>query len=177
MRYLNLSELPATHYLLRNFPFAAPVSVGPTLAITDPSPTAIVLLKLVCNHTKALRVCRDCDKVDRAIKLVITNIMTKVYFQKLWNDTYKMLEYEDIQAMEMALKTPKNNETHFGDFVAQIKDNQEAVASQNTNTNKKIVSIAYTLVFKLGFYPLKFKEWRLKVAADKTWNNFKNRFL
>ena len=78
--------------------------------------------------------------------------------------------------MEMALKTPINRETHFGGVVAQIKDNQEAVASQNPNTNKEIVSIAYTLLFKLGFYHLKSKEWRLKVAADKTWNNFKVKF-
>ena len=125
LRYLILSELSATYYLLRNLPFAAPVSVGPTLAITDTSPTAIVILKLVCNHADTLRVCQECDKVDRAIKRVITDIMPKVYFQKLWNhhtgyatvssldilthlhDTYKMLEYEDIRAMEMALKTPK----------------------------------------------------------------------
>ena len=39
------------------------------------------------------------------------------------HDTYKILEYEDIQAMEMALKTPINRETHFGDVVAQVKDN------------------------------------------------------
>ena len=68
--------------------------------------------------------------------------------------TYGMLEDEDIQAIDTTLKAPINGETHFKDFVAQIEDNQEAVATQNMYTTGQILSIAYTLVFKVGFYPL-----------------------
>ena len=61
------------------------------------------------------------------------------------------------QAIDTALKVPISGETHFGDFVAQIKDIQEAVSTQNPYTTRKILSIAYTLVFKVCFYPLGFK--------------------
>ena len=44
---------------------------------------------------------------------------------------YGMLKDEDIQAIYVALNTPIKGETHFKHFMAQIKDNQEAVASQN----------------------------------------------
>ena len=70
------------------------------------------------------------------------------------HSTYVVLEDEDIQAIDVALKTPINGETHFGDFKAQIKDNQEVVESQNPYKNGQILSIAYTLVFNVGFYPL-----------------------
>ena len=38
--------------------------------------------------------------------------------------TYGMIEDEDIQTVETALKAPINGETHFEDFFAQIEDNQ-----------------------------------------------------
>ena len=75
----------------------------------------------------------------------------------------------------MVLKTTINRQTHFKDFVAQIKDNQEAIAKKNIH-KQKIISITYTLVFKVGFYSLECKEWRPKAASDKTWNNPKIHF-
>ena len=87
-----------------------------------------------------------------------------------------MLEDEDIQAIETSLKAPINVETHFEDFVAHIKDNQEAVATQKPYTTGKILYIYYTLVFKVGFYPIKWREWRRKDAPDKTWNTSKIHF-
>ena len=90
--------------------------------------------------------------------------------------TYIILEDKYIQAIDLAIKTPINVETHFKNFKAQIEDNQEEVAPQNPNTTEKILSIAYTLVFKVGFYPLKCKYWRRKSVSDKTWTNFKVHF-
>ena len=90
--------------------------------------------------------------------------------------TYGMLKDEDIQAIDTALKAPINGETHFKDFFAQIEDNQEAVATQNLYTTGKILSIDSTLVFKVGLYPFKYKDWRRKDAQDKTWTTFKVHF-
>ena len=73
------------------------------------------------------------------------------------HSTYVVLEDEDIQAIDVALKTPINGETHFKYFIDQVEDNQEAVASNNPYTTGQIFSIAYTLVFKVGFYPLECK--------------------
>ena len=57
-------------------------------------------------------------------------------------------------AIETALKLLINGNTNFEDFVAQIKDNQEVVATQKPYTTGKILSITYTLVFKVVLYPL-----------------------
>ena len=73
------------------------------------------------------------------------------------NDTYGVLDVEDIQEIGVSLNTPINGETHFIYFIDQVEDNQEAVASNNPYTTGKIFSIAYTLVFKVGFYPLECK--------------------
>ena len=85
----------------------------------------------------------------RTIKRVVKSIVHKLYFQTLQNHhtvyakvcslgilahlhtMYGMLKDEDIQAIYVALNTPIKGETHFKHFMAQIKDNQEAVASQN----------------------------------------------
>ena len=73
------------------------------------------------------------------------------------NATYGVLDVEDIQEIGVSLNTPINGETHFIYFIDQVEDNQEAVASNNPYTTGKIFSIAYTLVFKVGFYPLECK--------------------
>ena len=91
--------------------------------------------------------------------------------------TYGMLKDEDIQAIDTALKAPINGETHFKDFFAQIEDNQEAVATQNLYTTGKILSIDSTLVFKVGLYPFKYKEWRRKDAQTKHGPHSKYIFL
>ena len=125
------------------------------------------------------------------IKIVIKTILPEVYFLTLRNchtryatvrsldilthlhATYIMLEGEDIQAIDRALKALINGKTHFEDFIAHIKDHQESVTTQNPYTTGKILSIAYTLVLKAGLYPLECKECRRKEAPEKTWTTFK----
>ena len=53
----------------------------------------------------------------------------------------------------MALKASINGETHFEDFITHIENNQDVMATQNPYTTEQILSIAYTLVFRLGVYP------------------------
>ena len=50
------------------------------------------------------------------------------------------------------------------------------MATKNPYTTGQILSIYYNLVFKVGLYFLECKEWRSKVASDKTWTNFKVNF-
>ena len=87
-----------------------------------------------------------------------------------------MLEDEGIQAIDTSLKALINGKTHFQYFFAQIKDNKEAGDTQNPYTTGQILSISYTLVFKVVIYPLKFKEWRRKYAPGKTCTTFKVHF-
>ena len=89
------------------------------------------------------------------------------------HNTYVILEDEYIQSIDTALKGLINGETHFEYFFSQIEDNQEAVAIKIPYITKQILSIAFTLVFKVGLYPLECKEWWSKDATDKTWNTFK----
>ena len=50
-----------------------------------------------------------------------------------------------------------NGETYFEVFVAHIKDNQEAMATQNPYITRQILSIVYTLVFNAALFPLECK--------------------
>ena len=131
--YLVLTAPPATYTLLSTLPFVEPTIVGPTLTIPGPAPTALVLSELVQTHAENLRVCQEYNDVDRAIKRVNKTIVTKPYIWTLQSRhtgyatvrsldilthlhaTYGMLEYEDIQAIDTALKFPINEETHFED--------------------------------------------------------------
>ena len=192
--YLVLTEPPSTHNLILILLLVAPVNMGPILAMSDPAPREIFILELVRNHVEDLRVWQEYNDVDRVIKQVIKTIVTKVYFQTLCNRptgydtvgsldnlthlqaTYGIPEDEYIQAIDMALETPINVEKNFREFFSHIKDNQEAVVTKNPYTNEQIISIANNLVFKVGFYSLKCKEWRSKATVDKTWNNFKVNF-
>ena len=79
--------------------------------------------------------------MDRAINQVIKDIVPKDYFLTLMKHhtryvivrslgilkhihaNYGMLKDDDVQDIYMALKTPINEETHFGYFLSQIKDN------------------------------------------------------
>ena len=70
------------------------------------------------------------------------------------NVIYSILEYDYIQVIDTALKALINCKTQFKYFFAQIEDNQEAVSTQKTYTTRQILSIAYTLVFNVGLYPL-----------------------
>ena len=70
------------------------------------------------------------------------------------HNTYVILEDEYIQSIDTALKGLINGENHFEYFFSQIEDNQEAVAIKIPYITKQILSIAFTLVFKVGLYPL-----------------------
>ena len=47
LSYLILTSPPDTYTLLSTLPFAEPANVGPTLAMTDSTPTSAVLSELV----------------------------------------------------------------------------------------------------------------------------------
>ena len=50
------------------------------------------------------------------------------------------------------------------------------MATQNPYTIRKNLSISYTLVFKVVYYYLKYKEWRHKEAPEITLTTFKVQF-
>ena len=50
------------------------------------------------------------------------------------------------------------------------------MATKKRYTTGNIMFIAYTLFFKVGFYPIEWKEWRHKGAPKKTWTRFKINF-
>ena len=140
--YLVLKVPPATYTILSTLLLMEPNNLGPALIMLYPEPTALVLSNLAQTHADNLIVWREYNDMDRAIKRVIKTIVPKVYLWTLRNRhtryatvrildilthlhvTYGMLEDGNIQAIDMELKSPINEETHFEDFFAQIKDNQ-----------------------------------------------------
>ena len=75
------------------------------------------------------------------------------------------------------MKQPIPIETLLKYFVEQIEVSVDFVATQVPFTPEKNVSIAFTFVDKPGLYYDGAKEWRSKLAIDKTWDKFKEMFL
>ena len=68
------------------------------------------------------------------------------------------------------------SEKLFEEFVKQIKNAVDAVATQAPYTRQQIVSIALTAVDNAGIYYDGVKEWRRKYTEDKTWELFRTFF-
>ena len=66
------------------------------------------------------------------------------------------------------MKHPITAETLFEEFVEQIENAVDAVATQVPYTRQHIVSIAFTAVENAGIYYDGVKEWHQKYTADKT---------
>ena len=74
------------------------------------------------------------------------------------------------------MEQPTTAETLFEDFVEQIEFLGDAIATQVPCRPEQIVSIAFTLIYKLGLYYDGAKECRRKLAIDKSWDNLKECF-
>ena len=74
------------------------------------------------------------------------------------------------------MKKDINGETDFEDLVLQIKDAVDNVTAQNPYTDQQVVSIAFTIVERCGFYPEDCRDWKRNAADTKTWPNFKTHF-
>ena len=62
--YLFFSAPPDTYTILITLQFMEHTNVVPTLAMSDPAPTAVVLSELVRTHAENLRVCLEYNNVD-----------------------------------------------------------------------------------------------------------------
>ena len=74
------------------------------------------------------------------------------------------------------MKADISGDTIFEDLVDQIEDNVDAVALQNPYTSAQIVSIAFTIVDRSGFYADDCRDWKRKPSTSKTWPNFQAHF-
>ena len=153
--------------------------------------TAAVLAELKTKYTEELRLFKEYYDFDKAVKAKIQQYIPEEFYQTLKNKitgfsqvrtisilthlctTYGSLNEEDVQDFDKKLKTAISANTCFEDFVAQIKDNTDAISTQNPYFPAHIVSMAYTIVNATGFYFLYCKTWRHKPAINKTWENFK----
>ena len=156
--------------------------------------TAAILTELETKYTEELRLFKEYYDVDKAAKAKIQQYIPENFYRTLKNKitgfsqvrTLSILTHlctmygspkeEDVQDFDKNLKTSISANTCFEDFVAQIKDNTDAVSTQNPYSPAQIVSIAYTIVNATGFYSLDCKILRHKPAIDRTWANFKTFF-
>ena len=83
----------------------------------------------------------------------------------LWT-TYGSLKEEHVQDFDKKLKTAISADNCIEDFFAQIKDNTDAVSTQNTYSPAQILSIAYKIANATGFYSLDCMTWRHKPVID-----------
>jgi hypothetical protein len=60
----------------------------------------------------------------------------------------------------------------------QIQDARDfTVAGGQPYGDAMIVNISFTLVFNTGLFPNACRDWQVRLAAQKTWINFKGSFL
>ena len=74
------------------------------------------------------------------------------------------------------MKQDINVEMDFEDLILQIEDAVENVGSQNPYTDQQLVSIAFIIVERCGFYHEDCRDWKIKPAVNKTWVGFKTHF-
>ena len=89
---------------------------------------------------------------------------------------YGQLSDQAVQDNDVQMKKDINRETNFEDLVLQIKDAVDNVTAQNPCTDQQLVSIAFTIVERCGFYPENFRNWKRHAVDTKTWPNFKSHF-
>ena len=186
--HLGLVLNPTTYALISNQAFVSPTHPG-TLIIPPGTigPMATVLQE---SHHERLRVFREVQGVDRALKQQITaaveskylaairnrvrNTLTGIVYQILGHlsTTYGKVTVAMLEEKETKLpSTPYNPSDTVDDFV------DYADMARQPQTKSQPVAKACSVLQKTGRFELALLEWNKKPFIEQTWMNFKSHFL
>jgi hypothetical protein len=180
-------------------------TISPTAWITPPNPgplpiipagaSQIAIRALERQHAEALRMWRQYNLVQDAIKTQIAQAIAPIYLETL-NNRYtgfasvtirQLLDHLYSRYGAITAHDLEENDRHFRQnydptqpieqLFKQVEDAMlYADAGQQAYTAVQIVNNAYNIISKTGMFKRGCRAWRNRNDADKTWANFKTDF-
>jgi hypothetical protein len=192
--YLALTVSPAVYATHSNVPFVAPVNPG-YIPVIPANATAAQTTEAVRQHNELKRVWLEFQGVSKALRQQALGAVDEIYVRSLrhritgyanctvWEilnhllTNYGRVTPYDLLLNDLRMRTPYNTEHTIEVLIAQIEDAIDyASAGGQAYSPAQIVNLAYSLIFATGQFDVACREWRGKVANDKTWANFKTHF-
>ena len=192
--HLALTVSAAVYATISAIPFVAPINPGPH-PIQAPGATAAQIAEANRIHDATLRVWRQYQATDKALKQLLLQAVDPVYVQPLRNrltgfatvSTRTILDHLyarygrisplDLEANDQRFKAAYDTAMPIEGLFEQIsKAIDLADAAGAPYTAEQILNNAYALMFQTGVYGEACKEWRRRLPAQKTWPLFQEHF-
>jgi hypothetical protein len=192
--HLSLTVSTAVYATLSATPFVAPTNPGPTPAI-PPRTTVTETNNVIRNHREELRIWREYQNVDAALKQQLINAIAKIYLRTLQHrhtgfanvttrqlishllQTYGNITPSDLATNDQKFRSAYDPAQPIEHLFSQIEDTMDfADAGGSPYTTAQVLTNSYSLVFNTGLLPESCREWRRRPAAEQTWTNFKEQF-
>ena len=185
---------PPSYALVSNVPFVAPVHPG-TLVI-PPGTTGPMATVMKEAHRERLRVFREVQGVDRALKQQITKAVSPKYLTAIRNrvsnslqgnvyqildhlfNTYGKVTVAMLENKEATLRTTSYNPSDPVDDVFDLVDDfvEYADMARQPQSQAQTVAKAYSILRKTGRFEISLLQWNKKPSIDQNWINFKTHF-
>ena len=194
MGYLGLTVDPALYMARAGVAFVEPPNPG-ILPVIPFGSTVALTSELVRQHTQALKVWRERQDVDMALKQQLLGAVNDIYLRTkrdsltgyasvtVWQlikhllVSYGRITPNAISANDTRMRTPFDADQPIEVLFTQIEYGMQYAAAGNAAYSaQQIIIIAYALIFASDAYPEACREWRKKTEVDKTWTNFKEDF-
>jgi hypothetical protein len=192
--HLGTSLNPPIYATVSNVPWQDPPNPGP-MPNLPPAANQTLIRALERQHDEALRVWRQFTLVQDAIKAQIIQAIEPMYLETLNNrytgfagitiramithlyNHYGAITAHDLETNNQQFRTAYDPAQPIELLYKQIEDAMlYADAGHQAYTAIQIVNNAYNLVSKTGLFKRTCREWRNRIAADRTWENFKTAF-
>jgi hypothetical protein len=189
--HLALTISAASYATLSPVAFVPPANPG-TTPVIPPLATAAIIGQTVREHDESLRLWRQRNNVNAALKQQLISAISNIYIRTLQDrhtgfanvSTRELIEHllraygnitpTDLAENDTRFKTAYDPSEPIETLYSQLEDAMDyADAGDNAYTANQVVSNAYTLVFNTGMFPEACRDWRKLPAIDKTWATFK----
>jgi hypothetical protein len=192
--HLSLTVSTAVYATLSATPFEAPTNPGvtPTIPTCTTNTDARIM---ICNHREALRLWREYQNVDAALKQQLISAVSRIYLRTLQHrhtgfanvttrqliahllQAYGNITPSDIATSDQKFRSAYDPAQPIEHLFSQIEDTMDfADAGGSPYTAAQVISNAYLLIFNTGLFQESCREWRRRPTAEQTWTNFKTQF-
>jgi hypothetical protein len=193
--HLALTISPAVYATLSAIPFVAPPNPGPVPVLVPNVGTTAQIQGIIRDHKESLRLWREYNHVDAALKQQLiravdqlyictlqhrhtgfANVTTRQLIQHLLN-TYGNITPTELAQNDIKFRTAYEPAQPIEALFSQLEDAMDyADAGGNPYTAAQVVTNAYSIMFSTGLFPEACREWRRQPPAYTTWTNFKTDF-
>lgn len=189
--HLALTVTPEVYNTLSATPFVTPVNPGAQPVIPALA-TQHVIAATEREHKEALRIWRQYNNTDKALKQQLLAAIGEMYYKTLCHrttgyatiatrkildhlySTYGKITPADLADNDAKLKSPFDPSLPIEKLYDQVEDAQDlATAAGTPYTTTQIVTYTYNNVFQTGVFPDACRDWRRRPNAEKTWAQFK----